>query len=398
MSRKTVLILGASRYQLDAIRTARRLGYRVITTDNVPSNPGHALADRSFTVDTTDQDAVLDIARRERIDGVIAPATDVAVCTACYIAEHLGLPGPPLEAAVVVSSKLLTREFMAAQGLPSVEAYPLLRENFRGGELFRRAPWIVKPNRSSGSKGVFIVRSQAELDHRIPETLSFSIDGRGIIERYIEGFQGTCEGVLRDGRVAFSVVLDRQTAMPPYVATWGHNVPSRLPLAIRARLGSLIENFWGKLKVRQGPFDCDFVASDGEVYILEMSPRIGGNSISRLLLFACGFDLVEYGIRQACGDEVSLPSQIDIRPSAIVLLGSDEAGRFTYNRDEANALRREPWVERISFDIEIGALVLPFINGRHRVGEVIVSGRNRDEVDSHVVEVRERLSVRGAPA
>jgi hypothetical protein len=36
---KTLLVLAASMYQIPAIETAKRLGYRVITTDNVPDNP-----------------------------------------------------------------------------------------------------------------------------------------------------------------------------------------------------------------------------------------------------------------------------------------------------------------------------------------------------------------------
>ena len=51
---KTILVLAASRYQLPTITSAKRLGYRVITTDNLPENPGHALADVNYLVDTLD--------------------------------------------------------------------------------------------------------------------------------------------------------------------------------------------------------------------------------------------------------------------------------------------------------------------------------------------------------
>lgn len=395
MSRKTLLVLAASQYQLDTIRTAQRLGYRVITTDNIPENPGHALADRSYPIDTTDREAVLDIAERERIDGIISPCTDVAICTGAYVAEELGLVGPPLNAATVVSSKLLFREFQTAHDLPAPEAHSLSRDSLPDGDLFREGWWVVKPDHSSGSKGIFIVRSQPEFRERLPDTLSFSPDGRGILERYIDGLQGTCEGVLRDGKLGFAVVLDRQTASPPYVATQGHHLPSRLPSTSRERLFILLEKIWAMLDVRDGPFDCDFVANDDQVYILEMSPRTGGNSISRLLQVACGFDIVEYSVRQACGDAFTVPSRPDINPAALVLLGVKEEGRLTYERTECDALRREPWVHSLIFDLEPGMPVRPFINGRHRVGEAIVLGRNRDEVDIRAVELRRRLCVRG---
>jgi len=389
-------VLAASQYQLDTIKTARHLGYRVITTDNVPTNPGHVLADRSYGIDTTDAEAVLGLARREKIDGVISPGTDVAICTAAHVADRMGLAGPPLEAAAIVSSKLRFREFATQRGLPAPEAWPASHDAPADERHFSRGPLIVKPDRSSGSKGIFIVRSAEELRQRLPETLSFSQNGCAILERYIDGFQGTCEGVLQDGRVALAVVLDRQTAKPPYVATWGHHLPSLLPTAVQEKLLARIKEVWAMLRVRDGAFDCDFVASDGEVFILEMSPRLGGNSISRLLATGCDFNIVEYCVRHACGEAVVLPPHIEAKPSAVVLLGVEQEGRLTYDRGEADALCRESWVQALTFDVEPGATVHPFINGRHRVGEAIVSGGDRSEVDAHVSELRQRLKLKAA--
>src|SRR5213078_2129415 len=118
MAEKTLLVLAASTYQLDAIRKAKELGIRVITTDNVPSNPGHRLADRCYSIDTTDRAGVLDLARRERINGVIAPATDVALETAAYVAAALALPGPSVESAAILVSKWQFRQFLKREGLP----------------------------------------------------------------------------------------------------------------------------------------------------------------------------------------------------------------------------------------------------------------------------------------
>ena len=104
MKPRTVVVLAASVYRLDAIRTAQRLGYRVVTVDNRPANPGPSLADASYDVDTTDLQGVLDVARRESIAGIISPCADVAVPTAAFVAEQLGLPGPPLASTRTVCS------------------------------------------------------------------------------------------------------------------------------------------------------------------------------------------------------------------------------------------------------------------------------------------------------
>lgn len=394
---KTLLVLGGSVYQLETILTARRLGYRVVVTDNVPSNPGHRIADRSRSVDTTDRDAVLALARDEGIAGIIAPCTDVAVPTAARVAAALGLPGPPEASAEILCDKIRFRGFLTAHGFPcpgwsefSAEAEPAAR------------PWgtgrrVMKPDRSSGSKGIFIVGSREEFLGRVRECLAFSPGGRGVLEEFVDGHQGTCEGILVGGRVVRSWVLDRITAPEPFVVTRGQRIPSRLQPADRSRVLGAIERIFALLEVADGPFDCDFILAPDGVRILEMSPRLGGNSISSLLRKSTGYDLVEYAVRQACGDAPPVSGGLEIRPTAVVLLGTEDAGTLAYATDELAALRLEPWVDSIDFDVAPGTPVQPFINGRCRVGQAFVHGRDRAELDAHVAEVSRRLRVRAEP-
>jgi biotin carboxylase len=392
-SRKTLLVLAASRYQLDAIATARRLGYRVVTVDNVPENPGHALADRAYDIDTTDAAAVFEVARAERIDGIIAPCTDVAVPTAATVAQRLGLPGPPPESARIVTSKLRFRRHLTDRGVRQPRAYAVTAARDPEPALFAQGPWIIKPDRSSGSKGVFILRSEADFLRVRGEALRYSPTGKAVLEEFLEGVQGTCEGVLREGRVVFRCITDRRTVDPPHTATSGHLVPSRLPPATQVRLVALLEEVWAGLGITEGPFDCDFIAEGSEIYLLEITPRLGGNSLAWLLRAALDIDLVAYSVRRACGDPAELPWRSEPAPTAVLILGAPRAGRLHYDASEFDALRRESWVLRLEMDLPAGTPVQPFIHGRHRVGEAIVLGANRDDLDSKVDELGRRLSV-----
>ena len=394
MDNKTLLILAASFYQIDAIRTAKKLGYRVVTTDNIPSNPGHHFADVSYAVDTTDQEGVLEIARQECINGVIAPATDVAIPTAAYVAEQMGLPGPPLESVEIVCDKAKFRTFLKQNGFP----VPQMMQVFEGSRpdpaFFKTGQCILKPDRSSGSKGTFIVTSPKEYFQRLPESLGFSPTGKAVLEKFIEGFQGTTEGVLKKGDLALTFFLDRQTFSPPYVTTCGHHVPTRLSKRLQQRVKEQLWEIWRLLKVVQGPFDCDFVATDDEVFILEVTPRLGGNSISRLLRYATKFDIIEYNISYACGEPGQLPTIVDLMPTAMVLLGVSESGSLYYDAAQAQALMLEPWMGKLDFDVAMGQPVQPFKNGRHRIGEAFVYGKNRNNLDAHVSELKRRLALK----
>jgi biotin carboxylase len=388
-----LLVLAASTYQIPAIETAKRSGYRVITTDNVPANPGHVLADASFGVDTMDTEAVLALAKREGIAGVIAPGTDVAVLTASYLANQLDLPGPTPEAACILTHKHLFREFLRQAGLPCPRALLVSTNELPRARLFDGRNWLVKPCRSSGSKGIFIVRTAAEFLSRVAESRTFSMDGTAVLEEFIDGTQHTCEGVLQEGRVALALLTDRDTAPPPHTATTGHRVPTRLAEPVQKKALNLIEGVFSRLRVTNGPFDCDFVVQGTRIVLIEMTPRLGGNSLSKLFRTALDFDLVAYAVACACGDPYPLPTVRDPKPSSIAILGVDRPGRLTWNESEAESLRGEAWVHNLIFDMPPGARVEPFINGRHRVGEVLVAGASREDVDGRLVEIKQRLSL-----
>ena len=90
---KTVLVLGASALQTPLVVAAREAGHRVLTADNVPSNPAHAVADAAFDVSTRDVGNILDLARRERVDAVVSSCSDVALPALAATVEALDLSG-----------------------------------------------------------------------------------------------------------------------------------------------------------------------------------------------------------------------------------------------------------------------------------------------------------------
>jgi biotin carboxylase len=392
---KTLLVLAASRYQLDAIQMAKKLGHRVITTDNVPSNPGHALADRAYHTDTTALDAVLRIAQEERIDGIISPCTDVSVPTAAYVAESMHLPGSPLKAARIVTDKIAFRRFLEEHDLPRPAYFALARNESPPADLFERSPaWIIKPDRSSGSKGIFVIRDERELDQRVAESRTFSPTGTVLIEEFFEGHQGTVEGVLKEGRIALHFFLDRQTPAEPFVTTIGHHVPTVLTAQQQQLVLDHMADVWSRLGVRDGVFDCDFVCSGDVVHLLEMTPRLGGNSISRLVQLSSGYDLVEHAVRSALGEDLDLPDQMQLAPMAVRLFGVWTDGTLALNLSELEALRHESWIESLSLDVAPGSPVEVFKNGRNRVGEAFLSAPDRHSLSARVAELEHRLQLR----
>ena len=389
---KTLLVLAASIYQVPVILKARALGYRVLTADNRPDNPGHALAHESHIVDTTDAPGILALARKAGACGILAPATDVAVTSAAEAAAALGLPGTPPEAARVLTSKVFFRNFLREGGWPSPAGQTLTEPVWPKG--LGGGPWIIKPNRASGSRGVFIINDAADFKRLAPESLAQSLDGRAVLERFIGGSQHTLEGFWENGRPGLVLATDRLTAPPPHTATWGHLAPSRLAEAGLARALDLISQVAGRLDLRDGPFDCDFVWDGREVFLLEMSPRLGGNALARLFEAVWGVDLTAAAIAQACGEPVTLnPPQGTPQPAAVALLGLDRAGRAAWDEEEEKHLREESWVSHLALDVPPGTWTLPFTDGRRRLGEALITAADRPQLEVRLDEFSARLKL-----
>lgn len=108
---KKILLLGGSAQQVIAIETAKRMGLYTVLCDYLPDNPGQYHADKFYQVSTTDKDAILSVAKENKINGILAYASDPAAPTAAYVAEILNLPTNPYTAVNTLCNKDTLRGF-----------------------------------------------------------------------------------------------------------------------------------------------------------------------------------------------------------------------------------------------------------------------------------------------
>ena len=111
-NKRKILLLGGSAAQLIAIEKAKELGYYTVLCDYLPDNPGQYIADSFHLVSTTDKEAVLEVAKREQIDGIVAYSSDPAAPTAAYVANAMNLPGMDYNVVRHFCEKQLFREFL----------------------------------------------------------------------------------------------------------------------------------------------------------------------------------------------------------------------------------------------------------------------------------------------
>lgn len=304
---KKVMLLGGNYFQMTATKAAKELGYHVISVDYLPDNPAHKYADEYHNVSTTDKDAVLELARKLNIDGIVSYASDVSAPTAAYVAEKMGLPTNPYESVMILTQKDLFRRFMKENGfcVPEGKSFSDKQEAYKFFKSLR-LPVMIKPTDASGSKGVTKVINDSQFDEAYDMALHYSLSGHVIIEQFIEkvGYQIDGDGFILDGKIRFFGVMDQHKDLEcaPYVPI-GLSCPSVQSKEIQEKARQEIQRIFDLLNMRFGAFNFEYIVdADENVYIIEIGPRNGGNFITDTLKLATGIDLASYTIRAALGE------------------------------------------------------------------------------------------------
>jgi len=387
--RKKLLLLGGSSFLLPVIREAHALGIYVITCDYLPDNAAHKYADEYRNVSILDREAVLQTARELDIDGVMSFACDPGVVTAAYVAEQMGLPAPgPYESVAILQDKGRFRAFLRDNGftVPWARRYTEKAAALADAADFTW-PAIVKPVDSAGSKGVTRVDSASELDAAISHALDFSHGGAFIIEQFIQqqGYSSDTDCFVRDRELVYCSFdeqhFDRAAENPytPAAYAW----PSSMPLAIQSELRSELQRLMTLLHMGTGVFNIETrQGTDGKAYIMECSPRGGGNRLCEVLERASGVKLIQNAVRAAVGlpvDEMHDPVYDGHWAEIILHSGSD--GVFSELRIDpavADAVRE------IDLWVKPGDRVERFSGANKAIGTLVLNFPDRESMDRYM--------------
>ena len=310
---KKILLLGGSAQQVVAIEKAKELGYYTVLCDFLPDNPGQFAADKFYLVSTTDKEAVLEVARKENIQGILAYASDPAAPTAAYVAEKMGLPGSPYESVEILCNKDRFRAFLAEHGFctPKAAGYGSVAAAFAELQTGKfRFPVIAKPVDSSGSKGVVRIDGLEEAEEKLKYSMSFSRGGRMIVEEYVEmfGYQIAGDGLSVNGKLVFRYFANdhfNPRCVNPFVPI-SASFPYNMPAWVQDKVHDEIQRLLRLLNMGTTTYNFDLrIDKNYNVYLMEIAPRDGGNYIPHVIRYATGVDLVECSVRAAMGEDLS---------------------------------------------------------------------------------------------
>ena len=329
---KKILLLGGSAQQVIAITTAKRLGYYTILCDFLPDNPGQFVADKFYLKSTTNIKEIFKIARKEKIDGILAYASDPAAPTAAYIAEKLSLPTNPFSSVEILCNKDKFREFLSKNGFnaPKSNGYKNKYDALKESKKFS-LPVIVKPVDSSGSKGATVLHSWDNFEEAVDFAFSFSRGKRIIVEEFLEKKHPYLIGgdvFIINGKIEIWGLMNchRDSSVNPLVPV-GKSYPVELDEDDLINVKETLQLLVDKLELKTGAMNVELIIDkNNKVWPIDVGPRSGGNMIPDLMGYIFGVNIVELSLKLAMGEAISLDNISDKKYFATHNLHSSKNG------------------------------------------------------------------------
>lgn len=391
-TQKKLMLLGGLRYLLPVIEEAHKLGIYVITVDYLPDNIAHKYSDEYHNVSILDKEAVLDLARELKIDGIMSFAVDPGVVTAAYVAEKMNLPFQGSYKSVsILQDKAKFRKFLTDYGfnVPKAKGYDNIESALSDTSYFNW-PVIVKPVDSAGSKGVTRVDCEEDLEDAIKFALNESHNGHFIIEDFLEkeGNSSDTDCFSIDGDLcfcSFSNQLFDENATNPYTPS-AYTWPSTMPVDIQNVLKSELQRLVSLLDLKTGIYNVETrLCKDGKPYIMEFTPRGGGNRLSEMLDIAADAHLIENAVKTAVGMK-PVPMKMPEYNGHVaeVILHADSDGVF--ERLEINPDIQQ-YVIQTDLWVNTGGKVNGFSGANNAIGTLVLKFPSKDILEKAMSDI-----------
>ena len=387
------MILGASYSQLPLYKAAADLGIGTVAVSTPGDWPGFQLADECSYTDISDPEAVLEAAQKHKINGIATCCLDAGIRSVGYVCEHMGLKGLSAEAGKLCSDKYLMKEAFVRNGVNCARHICIRnREELETAVGTLKFPVILKAVDLMGSRGIFRCNTKEEVYSHYADTMTATGKDYCLLEEFIEGEMLGCEAMICDGELLYCLPNNIEN-YPGFVPTpIGHSVPYRKQKTLGGEVRRQVILALNALGMDNCPVNCDLMEKDGKIYVIEITGRAGGNCLPEIAGLYYGINYYEAIVRLAMDMDVkNLFAGEILRPAVLShILTSDKDGILKQIHNENNP---QPDLTDLSFNVSPGDEIRHYENGRDRLGQVILTGKNLQGCEYRLVEVLSKISI-----
>lgn len=299
---KRLLVLGGFNLACVIVRHAQALGAYVVVADYDDHAMAKGIADKFALVSATDVDALVDLCKKEKIDGVTTGFVDILLRPCYEVCQRLGLPYYVTPKMLTMSTnKIDFKETCNQYGVPVPQTYHIGSRIPEDVYAKIHYPVFVKPLDASGSRGAGICHNREELDKQVEIAVGFSVTNNAIVEDYITGREFLMNYIAQDGEFRMVSMFDRYASSDRGGAINYASLsvgPSKAVDYYFDEVEDKVINMFRSLGFKDGLYFLQGYSDGDKITFFEMGCRLGG-SYYDLERKCIGIDPVDMTIRYA---------------------------------------------------------------------------------------------------
>lgn len=376
-NKKSVLIFGVGPLQESIIARAKKMGLYTVGIDPCEDATCRDCVDAFEVVPGQDYEGHCAVIEKYGIDAIVTAATDKPLVMMARIAEKYGFPFYSVETAQWSTDKFQMKERFELGGVPHAQGRLISNVEEAEGLVF---PVIVKPRDNSGSRGVKLCRDKNELQISIDEALENSKLDTVLVEEFIEGPEYSIESLHHDGKSEVIQFTEKKTTEFPYNVELGHIQPANISDENKQKIREIIVKIGKALNFENCPSHTELKINDRGIFVIETSPRLGGDYItSTLTPLSTGVNLEDELLNISLG-EASNPSPKPVQYSGVRFFSFEEGSVIKHVPNE-EFVKSWPHVIDFAFNLKEGACVNRITSSLNRYGQLILIAGNRGSID-----------------
>jgi len=386
-------IVGGGINQVPLVKTAKKLGFRVLVTDMYPSPPCRDLADCFEQINTTDLTKTLACSKRYQIDHITTDQTDVAVPTVAYIAEKLGLSGIGTDIAEIFTNKYNMRKALSKRLNHCIPDFKFFDSADKAVNYFGRMnpdrQFIVKPVNSQGSKGVSILDSniQSKIYNAYHESNNCGV----ILERFITGSEYSVESFIQGDLVHNLYLVSKDHYRTNECLDVRNTFFRDNTEPFKSEIFDLNEQIIKSLGLKMGNVHAEYKVQDNQIYLIEIAARGGGGGISgKIIPYLTGFDPLEAQLKQLLGKLYDVEYKIYSNRYAILKFFDLPVGKI---KSISNENIHSDNLLEFNMNVTTDSVIKKPNSSNERVGYFIAVGNSKEEVLRIEKEVENSIKV-----
>ena len=282
---KTLLLMGGGAYAKGIEKYKKEKGFRVVALGRDADTPIARISDAFYQIDTQNVDAVVEVVKKEGIDGIFVGSSEVNIDPAITVAERTGCHFYANRAQWdIISDKAEFKNLARKHGVPVPRDF-YVTEEFRREDLDRVVyPVIVKPVDSSGARGMNVCYNEEELKKYYLEALAWSKSKKIVVEELITGGREVFfHYTIQDGNYSLSMGFTKfkvESAERDYVSLpIFHMYPSSHIDAYIERVDEAAKRMFRSIGLKNGIVMLQGFDLDGEFKFFESGYRMGGEQM-----------------------------------------------------------------------------------------------------------------------